>query len=267
MHIIDTHCHYNLEPLLHDWQQHWQTANAAGITHTIIPGVDAESSAQAAQIASASSRIGYALGIHPTTTASLPTISIAFLEALWSKLSIIKVPQAVGETGLDYFRLSSREVEKNQEIELQKLSLIAHIQLANTHQVPIIFHIRDKGTKAHTDLLELLHTYPVTVPFILHCVSGPATYVKECLKLGAYVSFAGNSTYPSAQSIRDLVKIIPPNRLLLETDAPYLPPQSNRGNVCEPTWITETATYLAELGVDIEQSSSNAYKLFRFTEE
>jgi TatD DNase family protein len=175
---------------------------------------------------------------------------------------------AIGETGLDYFHVQ-REVgiteEKKQGIiTRQQSSLRMHIQLAQRYQLPLILHVRDQSEQAYWDTLQLLEEEDYKGKCILHCVSGPATYVQKALEMGAYVSVAGNVSYKNAEHIRELVRLVPADRLLIETDAPYLPPQQLRGQVCEPWMISLTAQYLQdELHISVEKTHQNGDAVFQ----
>ncbi len=253
--IFDTHCHYNLSPLYEDWQKHWQKAQQHGVTKTIIPSANLETSRRAIEIAQTDKNLYAAIGVHPNeynhfSAADLPTYiyeHAASLAMLQDRQRVV----AIGETGLDYYRLKSEE--RSQTIFNQKEAFKMHIQLANEFNKILIIHARDKGgckdknNQAYWDILEIVNkNYQFKKPLILHCVSGPTDYIQEMVKLGAYFGVGGNATYPNADKLREIVTLIPEGKLLLETDAPYLPPQEFRGQTCEPWMISQTATYLIE---------------------
>ena len=265
--IFDTHCHYNLSPLYENWQQHWQKAQAHGVIKAIIPGTSIKTSQQAIEIAKQENNLYAAVGIHPHEYNQIsPTELSTTIEQhnnLLSKMLNNETIIAIGETGLDYYRL--KEEEKELAIHNQKIALKMHIQLANKFEKVLIIHSRDMGgekdedNQAYLDILKIIkNDYQSKKPFILHCVSGPQKYIKEMLDLGAYIGVGANITYPNANKLRELVKIVPEDRLLLETDAPYLPPQEFRGQTCEPWMIEKTANYLQkELGINLEQIHQN----------
>jgi TatD DNase family protein len=271
--IFDTHCHYNLSPLAENWSEHWTEAQAAGVGKSIIVGTNSSTSQLAISQAKLQPTLRSSVGIHPNEwdPAQRDTALALNLETEMNQLNklIKNSPDqvvAIGETGLDYFRLN--KADSQSVSQLQKTSLIAHFKLAIEHQLPIILHVRDQGEQAYWDTLELVKTEylpSATQPFILHCVSGPTEYVKTALSLGGYLGMAGNLTYKNAHHLRELVKLAPQDQLLLETDAPYLPPEGYRGQTCQPKMIAQTASYLAEnLGFDLEQLYQNAEKVFRF---
>lgn len=252
--IIDTHCHYNLPPLSDDWQTHWQKAQQYGVHSSWIPGTTLESSKLGVEIASQDPNLWALVGIHPADEMmELGQIdsTIAELEILIERDKAASHPKiiGVGEIGLDYFRI---EVGNEEERERQRAWLRAQLELALKHDLFISLHVRDKEVPVHPvvgnaywDIESILCEFPALPPVILHCASGPAAYVERMLERGAFVSFAGNVTYPKAEAIRQLWRLTPPDRRLIETDAPYLAPQAYRGQPCEPWMISTTAEYLA----------------------
>lgn len=254
MNIFDTHCHYNLAPLYDDWQKHWQKAQANGVNQALIPSANLESSRRAIEIAQTDPHLYAGVAIHPTeynhiNRADLPTYIYEHAASL-SILAASKEVVAIGETGLDYYRLKEN---RTQSIYNQQEAFKMHLQLANQFEKVLIIHARDNGGKkeknnqAYWNVLDLLKKhYQFKKPFILHCVSGPEAYIKEAIKLGAYFGVGGNVTYPNSDNLRKLIKLIPQEKLLLETDAPYLPPQEFRGQTCEPWMISKTAEFLQE---------------------
>ena len=251
--IFDTHCHYNLSPLYEDWQEHWQKAQKHGVKKTLVPSSSIETSRRAIEIAKEDKNLYAAIGIHPNeynhiSAADLPTTiyeHAASLSIIHDKENVI----GIGETGLDYYRL--KEEERDLATYNQKEAFKMHVQLSNDFDKILIIHARDKGgnkeknNQAYWDILEIVkNNYQFKKPFILHCVSGPKEYIKEMIELGAYIGVGGNLTYPNANELREIIKLVPKDKLLLETDAPYLPPQEFRGQVCEPWMISKTAAYL-----------------------
>lgn len=268
--IFDTHCHYNLDPLTADWQKHWQTAQARGIQKSVVVGTSLETTELGIQIAATDKNLSASLGIHPhvfqDSVVENGNIKLEQLPDLIHQLTAFKTDKivAIGETGLDYFWLPEIETQRKASIELQEAGFIAQIELANQLQLPLIIHVRDKTDQAYHRVLTLLtQYYQHHKPFILHCVSGPLSYLKAAIELGGYIGVAGNVTYKNADHIRQLVTTAPPDRILLETDAPYLPPQNYRGQTCEPWMISETHAFLVnELKLDSEQLYQNALSIF-----
>ncbi|HEX7017977.1 MAG TPA: TatD family hydrolase [Patescibacteria group bacterium] len=295
MNIIDTHVHYNMDPLYANWRAHWQKAQEHGVKKSIVVGTNLETSQRAVEIAHLDQNLFAAIGEHPYVYTSKPKEEIAKAkEVLTSYLDNNPSIIALGETGLDYFRLPTDE-SRHVLIEAQQLAFRMHIELALQHHRFLIVHVRDQQTpteptigNAYWDALAILQEYypqkntstaessesapndlgPLlydnanylierystdnTQPqtdFVLHCISGPMTYIEEAMKLGAYFGVAGNVTYKSAESIRDIVKRVPRTRLLLETDAPFLPPHPYRGQQCEPWMVSETGEYINSSGI------------------
>lgn len=274
--IFDTHCHYNLEPLYPDWATAWQAAQAQGVVQSAVIGTDLTTSKRAVELSLADSRLHAVIGFHPSEFQELveknPQTTLsdlqAKLQAQLQELTTLANQSAIkgiGETGLDYFRLPAAEEQIAIIKQLQQEAFIWHIELAYHQQVPLIIHVRDVGEAAYWDVLAILKKYHHgDQPFILHCISGPIEYLSQALELGAYIGIAGNSTYKKADHIRSLIKLTPKDRLLLETDAPYLPPEPHRGQVCQPGMIRITAEYLTEeLGLDQTQLYQNSLGLFQ----
>jgi TatD family hydrolase len=324
MKIIDTHCHYNLDPLHQNWKTHWQNSKNMGVVASIIVGTSLHSSSLGLNIASSDPNLYLAVGIHPNEailnqntshdfnnnqqlvdqpsnnqhSSLLVQSSIEKLQQLIEsdfgdfktaktqtlKTSIpaseaperVKSSQkkskkivAIGETGLDYFRLDKNNAQTDIVINNQKAFLIAQIELAQKYQLPVVLHVRDQSVpeletpnNAYWDVWNITKHFPRT-QFILHCVSGPLSYVKKMTDSGSFVGVAANATYISAEHIRNLVAQTPQDQLLLETDAPYLPPQLYRGQTCQPWMIVETAQFLSEsMNLDLDLIYQNVYRCF-----
>lgn len=284
MQIFDTHCHYNLEPLYSgkagffskdqvqaikqkNWQIHWQQAQKQGAAGALIPGASLKNSKKAIKIASKEKNLFASTAIHPGEIAKFNPADINKQFSEIKQLSQNPNVIAIGETGLDYLHLPKNN--KQHAIKQQKDYFIKHILLANKLKKPLIIHARDGSsnqlnTNIYHEILQILKQhYQFQQPFVLHCVSGPESYVKQALDLGAYISFAGNITYPSADDLRQLLQIVPENKLLLETDAPFLPPQKYRGQINQPYMIVETAKYVAaEFEIDLDLVLQNSYRFY-----
>jgi TatD DNase family protein len=268
MPIFDSHCHYNLAPLAKQWQHHAATAKNHGVEQSIIIGVDVPTSQTAVEMAATDQGMWAAIGVHPSEWQEHPAQNLDDLLTRLQPLLKNDRVVAIGETGLDYYRLEETGLAIKQ---LQQRSLIAHLALAAEAKLPIILHVRDKTTpeiptpgNAYWDTLRILqHHLKSDQQFILHCVSGPEAYLSAAVELGAYCGVAGNITYKNAESLRKLIQLIPANKLLFETDAPFLPPQAFRGKTCEPWMIQKTAEFLAEYrGITLEQVYQTTCELF-----
>lgn len=259
MAVFDSHCHYNLEPLLSDWQHYWREAQEAGVSGCVNVGTTVETSGIALHQASQTENMWCSVGLHPHEAQEHLDLDIeseiAELEKLLKSDTNKKVV-AIGEIGLDYYRLPKNKTEKRAIRENQRNLCSAQLQLALKHNLPIILHIRDHiisdeqiENNAYWDMWRLLEAEYLNekhAGFILHCASGPKSFVQKCIDAGAYVSFAGNVTYPNAEHLRNLLTMVPEDKILVETDAPYLAPQKFRGQMCEPRFVVETANLVGK---------------------
>lgn len=258
--IVDTHCHYNLEPLFDSWEEHWLKAQAVGVITSVVVGTDVDSSSRAIELAKQNPHFVATVGFHPNFFRTQEQLAeLSKLDALIRNESVV----AVGEIGLDYFRLSDSATDGEIK-ELQKQAFREQLEIAAKHSLPVCIHVRDKQEQAYFDVLEILSSVERgKVPFILHCISGPIAYMQKALELGAYIGVAGNSTYPKSEAIKNAITLAPIDRILLETDAPFLPPQTHRGQVCEPYMIAETAARLfSEKSITADQILSNTQAAF-----
>lgn len=263
--IIDTHSHYNLSPLHENWQSEWQQAQEEGVVGSIVVGTSVLTSQNAVTLSEQNTAFYSSIGIHPNECGN-DTVNQDDLGSLINQLVALSINNkviAIGECGLDYYRLRPGP-EAVAIKSLQQQLLIAQFRLAKKIHLPLIIHLRDKNADAYWDFLKLYkEEAPFSQPFILHCVSGPLDFVKECLDFGAYVGIAGNVTYNNSDHIRSIASTTPPDKLLLETDAPFLPPLPHRGKICEPWMIQLTAEYVQEfLSLDSSQFIENTVSLF-----
>jgi TatD DNase family protein len=282
MRLIDTHCHYNMDPLWSDWRQHWAKAQAHGLESSVIAGADKTSCERGLAIAEQEPHLFPALGFHPevydqrVTELMSAGLDVATLKTEAEKLLAQDLAWmidqskthriiAVGETGLDYYYFKPEEAALNAlKTSVQKTAFIAQIGLANQLKLPLIIHTRDTGEAAYRDALELLKLhYNFAKPFVFHCASGPLDFIAEAISLGGYVGFDGNLTYKKNDLLVELFTAVPTNRILLETDAPFLPPQEFRGKTCEPWMMSLTANYIqTRLATDPELCTTNAKTFF-----
>jgi TatD DNase family protein len=221
-------------------------------------------------------RIFATAGIHPEQAHNATPEALAELSRLAAQSRCV----AVGEIGLDYYHL------ENPDIEMQRQAFIAQMKIAVKLSKPIIIHCRTSElatakakakygpADAWADTLALIteHFKPSGLPGIMHCFSGSIEDAKRSLDLGFYLSFAGNLTYPKAQGIRDAAAFAPADRILIETDAPFLAPVPLRGQRNEPAYVAHTAAALAELrGISTDelaaQTTENFHRLFPATRE
>ena len=278
--IIDTHAHLYWDSFKDDFDQVIKRAIDSGITAVINVGVDVKLSKIAAELESDKIKFYSTIGIHPHDSinyASRPDVSIQNdiekLEKLYQHNTSKIV--AFGECGLDYFfdhpGLLPSPISINQAKELQRQLFQAQIDLAKKLNLPLIVHCRDDRSKdpqnseAWDEVLQMIDDHPT----ILHCYSGlPETTQKVLLMPNTYVSFAGNLTYSTNEYLIKAVRIIPLGKILVETDCPFLPPQSHRGQRNEPGYIRETMQAIADIkGSQLKEVETliyhNTTKLFK----
>ena len=251
--LVDSHAHLDGGQFSADLEATIARATQNGISHILTVGCDLSSSAASVALAQKYTNIFAAVGVHPHDATEINTEALAILKEL---LGVPKVV-ALGEIGLDFFRdRSPREVQR-QAFRLQ-------IKLAKQVGKPIIVHDRD----AHDEVLQILQEEKAAeIGGVLHCFSGDLAMARKCLQLGFYLSFPGTITYPKNDTTRDIVKAIPIDRMLVETDCPYLAPQPYRGKRNEPAYVRHTAEMIAEIkGLTITDvarvTSRNCFDLF-----
>ncbi len=254
MSFVDTHCHLHFPDYQSDQKSVIERARSAGVQYFINVGTDVESSKSSIAISEQYEFIYASAGIHPHDAKD------ATLEDMHELAELMKHPRivAIGEVGLDYYRNLS---PANVQIKL----LIQFFDLAKQFDLPLILHIRD----AYKETIQLLKEhFRGQVRAVSHCFSSNRQVMDELLELGMFISFAGPVTYKKNDELREAAKYCPLERIMIETDAPFLSPQSNRGKRNEPVFITETAARIAEVkGISPEElglaSSRNCESLFR----
>src|SRR5574337_136015 len=251
--IIDTHAHLDFPEYKSDLESVLSRAKEADVGCIINVGTSLASSKKSVTLANRFKNIYASIGIHPHDASKVS-------EQDWQTLeSLIKEPKviAIGETGLDYYR--NRSPHEDQQHIFHK-----HLTLAKAHNLPVIIHCRDAGN----DCLTILNEHKNGVlKGVVHCFSGTRETAKKCIELGLYISFAGPITFSNANNLREVAKSIPVERLLLETDSPFLSPQPKRGERNEPSYLSFIIPVLADIyGLslkDIERITTfNAYKVF-----
>ena len=284
MKIFDTHCHYNLEPLYSgqafcftvkdndpllkkNWQDHWLEAQKSGIKKTLVPGAGLSSSQSAVKIAKQDKNLYASVAVHPLR---VEKIEIASAMQKINKLSQEESVVAIGETGLDFFNFSKKDAPSRIENikRAQEQLFIKQIQLAIKNQLTLIIHARDQGEEAYWQILEILGKYwPAQQNIIFHCLSGPMAYIKKAMNINnSYFGFDGNLTFKNAEYLREVFQLIQkqaPEKILFETDAPYLAPAPFRGQVCRPAMIVELANFAKNhLQANLEQIYQNSLSAF-----
>jgi TatD DNase family protein len=224
MAIIDTHCHLNADTFSTRWQQILNDAQAVGVNHAVVVGWDEQSSIRATELSTLDSRLHAVIGLHPVDIQ--PTSSLDWVSVLYQKHPTHIL--AIGEIGLDFhWKKDPREHEQQTQM------FIAQINLANTLHLPVVIHCRD----AYDAILLILERHRVQQGGIMHCYAGPSQLVPKFLALGFYLSFGGPVTFKNAHEARASLLATPLNRILVETDSPYLAPHPFRGKENNPTLL------------------------------
>jgi len=251
----DNHTHLEIadgdQPM--DYRDHLALANQVGILGAVQVGVTLESSKWCAEVAAKEPRLLAAVAIHPNEAAKYES-----LEKLDSDIDeITKLAKqdrvrAIGETGLDFYRTESEHGIKNQQHSFER-----HIQIAKDHNLALQIHDRD----AHDEVVETLLRVGPPEKVVFHCYSGDVELAKICAKHGWYTSFAGNITIKRNQHLRDSLKAMPIDKILVETDAPFLTPEPLRGRPNAPYLVPITVRFMAkELEMDADELSGQIAK-------
>ena len=231
--LFDTHCHIDEERFDEDRQDVLVRMKEADVGYCVCVGSDMETSLRSMTFAQANDNVYAAVGVHPHEA------KLFLQENLGTLRKWLKQPKvvALGEIGLDYYYDHSPR-------DIQREACVAQMELAYDACVPAIFHVRD----AHGDMLEIMHERHSRLPSgILHCFSGSLETAKEYLKLGFYISIAGPVTFKKAPSQWEVAQHVPLDRLLIETDSPYLTPEPMRGRRNEPAFVRYVGQKIAEL--------------------
>ena len=256
--LTDTHAHLDFPEFSEQLPLVLDRARQAGVNRIITIGISVESSLKAAELAARNDRIYATVGIHPHEASKLDSGAVEALESIARRERVV----AVGEIGLDYYR-------DRQPRDVQRECFCRQIEMACRIGKPAVFHVRD----AYEDFLRIVPDYAARLAgAVMHCFSGDWAVAKRCLDLGFYLSIPGTVTFSNAETLRDVVKRAPADRLLLETDAPFLAPVPYRGKTNEPAFVLHTAKKVAELrGESLESvaatTTANALALFRIGEE
>ncbi len=254
--LIDTHCHLDAESFHQEIDQVVQRANNAGVEKILAIGITVETTQAAIVLSNRYPCVLAMAGIHPNHTHEAKPGDWERIEDLATHPHVV----GIGETGLDkYWDFAPMDIQRDY--------FFRHIALSKKLKKPFAVHCRE----AEPEVLEVLRTAAAEdghLTGLMHAFCGNAETAKTCLELGLYLSFGGMLTYKKNEPLRELARTIPLDRLLVETDAPYLAPQPWRGKRNEPAYVAETNRVLAEVhGLTPEEMSSittaNAKRLFR----
>lgn len=252
--FVDSHCHLNYKGLVEDQDAVLARAAEAGVSAMLNISTRKREWADIIATAEKAPNIWASVGIHPHEADSHADVDTAQLVAAANHAKVI----AIGETGLDYFYDNSDRAQ-------QQASFRAHLVAARETGLPVIVHTRD----AEEDTASLLREEMGKGAFtgVIHCFTASGEFADIALELGLFISISGIVTFKNAQDLRDTAARIPEERLLIETDSPFLAPVPYRGKSCEPAFVADTARFLAELrGVSVDHlartTKENFYTLF-----
>ena len=251
--LIDSHAHLDMEKFDSDRDQIIDRALSVDVKQIITVGIDIKSSIRAVKLAKSYSSIFASVGIHPHNADNTDKNDLKQIPLIATQEKIV----AIGETGLDFFRNRS---SRQKQVELFKQQLDIAISL----DLPIVIHDRE----AHEEILKILLSFNRNgFKGVIHCFSGDYNLAKTFIDMGYYISIPGTVTFKNASQIQDVAVRVPLNRMLLETDAPFLAPVPYRGKRSEPCHVIHTAQKVAKLrGISFEevamQTSKNTCQLF-----
>lgn len=253
---FDTHAHYDSSKFKDDRDEVLRAVYEAGVTLVVDPGDTVDRSKNAVALAQNYDHVYAAVGVHPEEYETWTETSIDELRALAKAPKVV----AIGEIGLDYYW-------DKEHVELQKTMLRAQLELALELNLPVIIHDRE----AHGDCLAIVSEYP-NLRGVFHCFSGSSEMAKELIKRGWYLGFDGPITYKNAVKALEVIRICPRDRMLLETDSPYLSPVPNRGKRNDSRNLPYIADVIArETGMTREEVAAvtmqNGKRLFRIGAE
>jgi TatD DNase family protein len=270
--LTDTHCHLNFNKFDEDRDSVIRRASESGVERILIPGLDLESSQSAIRLAESHPTIYAAVGFHPT---DLDKFSESYFEEIKNLTSHAKVV-AIGEIGIDYYWVKERE-ERAFQIE----ALRRQLALAASANKPVIIHMREEEDawfgQASIDLLQILHEWHRTLitenhplaqkPGVLHSFNGNLETAQKAINLNFLIGITGPVTYKNAEEKRRIIRQLPLERLLIETDAPFLTPVPHRGKRNEPAFVAYIADKIAEIHMTTreqvaEVTTRNAAHLF-----
>ena len=263
MEFVDTHCHLQFEQLTANLEQVLKNAQEADVTRLVCVGTNVSDSQKAIDIAAAHSNVWATVGVHPHEAKDFD-----FQGGSLGLRRLLEQPRvvAVGEIGLDFYKNYSSKTEQEKLLRLQ-------IEIGVLSGLPFVFHVRDAqhqgksgAGQAWTKFFEIIDSYP-GLHGVVHSFSATPKQLDEALSHGLYVALNGIMTFTDNQAQLEAAKKVPRDKLLLETDAPFLAPKPLRGKTCEPKHIRDIAQFLAVLrGEDIEEladyTTKNAQELF-----
>lgn len=252
--LIDTHCHLDFPDFEAERDDIVARAHAAGVKQMITISTRVKKFPTILAIAEKYPSVFCSVGTHPHNADEELDVTVSELVALSNHPRVV----AIGEAGLDYFY-------DNAPRDAQRIGLVNHIAAARETGLPLVIHSRSADEDMAAILTE--ETGKGAFPFLLHCFSSGPELARIGVELGGYVSFSGILTFPKSEELREIAKTVPLERMLVETDAPYLAPKPFRGKRNEPAYVAHTAAVLAEtVGVSVDEiariTTENAFRIF-----
>jgi TatD DNase family protein len=252
--FVDSHCHLNYKGLVEEQQAVLERARAAGVDAMLNISTRASEWDAVIGVAERESDVWASVGIHPHEADDHPDMQTATLVERAAHGRVV----GIGESGLDYYYDHS-------DRERQRASFRAHLAASRETGLPIIVHTRDAEADTAAILAEEMGKG--AYPGVIHCFTASADFAGKALDLGLYISISGIVTFKNAKDLQETARALPGDRLLIETDSPFLAPVPHRGKPCEPAFVADTARFLAELRGETvealaEQTSTNFRRLF-----
>ena len=254
MRLIDSHCHLNYAGLVERQDEVLDTARARGVSGFLNISTRQVEWVDVLGAAERNADVWATVGVHPHEADAHPDLGAAALVDAASHQRVI----GIGECGLDYHYDNSERPAQRERFE-------AHIEAARQTGLPLVVHTRD----AEDDTAEILGraVREGSVAGVLHCFTGTADLARKALDLGFYISLSGIVTFKSARDLQDTARMLPSDRILVETDSPFLAPVPHRGQTCEPAFVADTAAFVAELRrvtpeTLAETTTDNFFRLF-----
>ena len=260
MSLTDTHCHLYFHAFEEDRDAVLARAWSAGVERILVPGIDLPTSQAALELAESDPRIFAAVGVHPNDAATWDARSLEFLETMAAHPKVV----AIGEIGLDYYREGAPR-------DLQRRVLREQVALAGRLNLPVVIHTRNASPADRSCMADTLQILAESgVRGVLHSFSGNLAEAKQTLNLGFFIGITGPVTFKKADELRQVVAAVPLDRLLIETDSPFLTPHPHRGRRNEPAHVRFVAGKIAELhhqplAVVAEATTENARRLFQWS--
>jgi TatD DNase family protein len=254
---IDSHCHINFNGLVERLPELLENMRAARVSHALCVSVDLETLPSVLAVAEKHEHIYASVGVHPDHE-DMREPSLAELVELSAHPKVV----AIGETGLDYYRLEGRDLS---EMEWQRERFRTHIRAAKQVDLPLIIHTRSSSA----DTLRILREEQAEkVGGVMHCFTEVWEVAEAALAMNFFISLSGIVTFKNARDVQDVARRVPLERLLIETDSPYLAPVPYRGKTNEPSYVSHVGQYIAELrGITPEAlasaTSANFFSLFK----